>query len=234
MLFLQLLFQGMVDLPRFLPDLGQVFFDDRVLFQIFPDEHQRKADQQKAAADPDGPAAQQRSAPAADAGPDGKQQDDAKVPQHPVPGLRFVGLAPDAQRLHAAAQVTDAHGAGKGVAVHLAESLHLHGAGKRDDGVGQQVLLLRQKAHEEQQQPFAQHHQLPPVERAHLPEALPHFFSGEHPQRKGAQRHQIMQHPLPVAIHQVGAEQHDIAGLCVGKHFAPEQVGIGVLQAAGQ
>ena len=34
-----------------------------------------------------------------------------------------------------------------------------------------------------------------------------------------------MQHPLPVAIHQVGAEQHDIAGLGVGKHFAPEQIG---------
>ena len=75
MLFLQLLCQGMVNLPRFLPDLGQVFFDDGVLFQIFPDEHQRKADQQKAAADPDGPAAQQRSAPAADAGPDGKYAD---------------------------------------------------------------------------------------------------------------------------------------------------------------
>ena len=112
-------FQGLADLPRFLPDLGQVFFDGGVLFQIFPDEHQRKADQQKAAAEPDGPAAQQRSAPAADAGPDGKQQDDAKVPQHPVHGPRFVGPAPDAQRLHAAAQVTDAHGAGKGVAVQM-------------------------------------------------------------------------------------------------------------------
>ena len=145
-----------------------------------------------------------------------------------------MGLAPDAKGLHAAAQVADAHGTGKGVAVHLAESLHLHGAGKRNDGVCQQVLRLRQKAHRKQQQHLAQHHQLPPVQPLHCLKVLPHFFCDQHPQRKSAQGHQIVQHLIPPAIHDVGAQQHDIAGLGIGKHLAPEQIGIGVLQAAGQ
>ena len=53
LLLLQFLLQGAVDLPGLLPDGGQVFFDDRVLFQFLPDEHQRKADQQKATGEPD-------------------------------------------------------------------------------------------------------------------------------------------------------------------------------------
>ena len=224
----------MVDLPGLLPDLGKVFFDHRVLFQILTNEHQRKTDQQQPAGDPDGSAAEPDAALAANAGAQSKQQNDAKIAQHPVFGLGVAGAAPDTQGLHAAAQVADAHGAGKGVAVHLAERLHLHGAGKGDDGVGQQVLLLRQKAHKEQQQHLAQHHQLPPVEPLHVPEVLLHLFGGQHAQRKGAQGHQIMQHPLPVSVHQVGTEQHDVAGLRVGKYLAAEQVGVGVLQAAGQ
>ena len=65
LLLLQFLLQGAVDLPGLLPDGGQIFFDDRVLFQFLPDEHQRKADQQKAAGEPDGSAAQLRRALAA-------------------------------------------------------------------------------------------------------------------------------------------------------------------------
>ena len=140
-----------------------------------------------------------------------------------------MGVAPDAKGLHAAAQVTDTHGTGKGVAVHLAESLHLHGAGKRNDGVGQQVLRLRQKAHREQQQHLAQHHQLPPVQPLQCLKVLPQFFRSQHPQRKGTQRHQIVQHLVPLAIHDIGAQQHDIAGLGIGKHLAPEQIGVGIL-----
>jgi hypothetical protein len=43
-----------------------------------------------------------------------------------------------------------------------------------------------------------------------------------------------VQHLIPPAIHDIGAQQHDIAGLCIGKHLAPEQIGVGILQAAGQ
>lgn len=95
-----------------------------------------------------------------------------------------MGLAPDAKGLHAAAQVADAHGTGKGVAVHLAESLYLHGAGEGNNGVGQQVLRLRQKAHREQQQHLAQHHQLPPVQPLHRLKVLPHFSAARTPSAK--------------------------------------------------
>ena len=96
------------------------------------------------------------------------------------------------------------------------------------------MALASRFCSKEQQQHLAQHHQLPPVEPLHVPEVLLHLFGGQYAQRKGAQGHQIMQHPLPVPVHQVGTEQHDVAGLRVGKYLAAEQVGVGVLQAAGQ
>ena len=43
-----------------------------------------------------------------------------------------------------------------------------------------------------------------------------------------------MEHPVPLTVHQVGTQQHDVAGLGVGKNLTPEQVGIGILQSAGQ
>lgn len=82
--FLQFPLQGAVDLPRLLPDGGQILFDDRVLLQFLPDEHQRKADQQKAAGDPDGSAAQLRRAFTAQPSPQREQQDDAEVTHHPI------------------------------------------------------------------------------------------------------------------------------------------------------
>ena len=150
-----------------------------------------------------------------------------------APGGAVARHEPAAQRIHAAAQVADAHGAGKGVAVHLAEGLHLHRAGKRDQRVGHQIPLLREEADHEQHHDLAQHHQLPPVEPLHLLEFLAQQFRREHAQRKEAQRHQIVQHRTPVALDQLHAAQHDVAGLCIGKHLAAIQIGINVLQAAG-
>ena len=57
----------------------------------------------------------------------------------------------------------------------------------------------------------------------HCLKVLPHFFHSQHPQRKGAQRHQIVQHLIQPAINDVGAQQHDIAGLGIGKHLAPKR-----------
>ena len=58
-----------------------------------------------------------------------------------------------AKRLGAAAHVADAHGACVGVAAHLSEGLHLHGAHKGNDGVGESINRLRQKADGEKQEP---------------------------------------------------------------------------------
>ena len=54
-----------------------------------------------------------------------------------------MGLAICTQGFHAAADVTDTHGAGKGKAVDLAECLYLHGAGKGNHGIGNQIKPFR-------------------------------------------------------------------------------------------
>ena len=231
-LFLQFLLESPVDLPCLLPDLSQILFDRRVFFDFFPNEHERKAYQQQPAGDPDGLSCQPRCAHASNTGTHREQQNDAKITHHPVLNFRFMGLAPDAECFHTAAQVTNAHGAGKCIAVHLAERLHLHCAGEGNDGVCQQVLLLWQKANNEQQKHFAQHHQLPPVKPLHVAKALPHLFCHQYAQRKSTQRNQIVQHPIPLTIHDVGTQQHDVAGLCICKHLTAEQIRIGILQPA--
>lgn len=38
----------------------------------------------------------------------------------------------------------------------------------------------------------------------------------------------------PLAVKQIGAAQHDVARLGIGKYLAPAEIGIGVLQAAGE
>ena len=68
--------------------------------------------------------------------------------------LSILGSAARHEGFHAAAEVADAHGAGKGIAVHLTECLNLHGAGKGNQGVCQHVQGLRQQSHRQQQQNF--------------------------------------------------------------------------------
>ena len=48
-------------------------------------------------------------------------------------------------------------------------------------------------------------------------------------QRKGEQRHQIVQHPRQVPVKGSLAHQHDVAGLGVGKHFTAPDIGVGIL-----
>ena len=84
-------------------------------------EHQAKAHKQQKAGDPDGAHPPQGDQTAAQAGAQGKQTDDAKVVQGLVQGARGADLA---VRQHRASiplrQVSDAHGAGKSIAVHFA------------------------------------------------------------------------------------------------------------------
>ena len=119
-----------------------------VLFQ----EHQAEADEEQQAGKPDGPAAHGGQCKAAKAGTQREQEDDGEVVKRLAEGFGAAAHQPCAEGIHAAAQIADAHGAGEGIAVHLAEGLYLHGAGEGDEGVGQQIQLLRQKAHDEEQQ----------------------------------------------------------------------------------
>ena len=135
-------------------------------------------------------------------------------------GFGAAAHQPCAEGVHAAAQIADAHGAGEGIAVHLAEGLYLHGAGEGNEGVGQQIQLLRQKAHDEEQQDLEQHHQLTPVEPLHPLELEADELGHKNAQRKGAQRHQVAQCLAPLARKQLDGHQHDVAGLGVGEDLA--------------
>ena len=203
-----------------------------LFFQIFPDEHHakltsRKPQQIQMARPPS-------SAPAADAGPDGINS--RMMPKYRTIrslACRFVGL----RQMHNASTPRCAR-----------SPMHMVLARRSHPPCGSLPAWRRQtrrwrwpagSAFPAAESPRGTAAAPSPSTTScrqwsvHLPEALPHFFGAV----SAAQRHAVPDNAksaLPVAIHQVGAEQHDIAGLGVGKHFAPEQIGIGVLQAAGQ
>ena len=83
-----------------------------------------------------------------------KQKDDTEVVHCFIDGLRVVSQAIGAKRLHTASQVSDAHGAGKSVAVDFAEGLYLHGAGEGNHGIRQKIPLARQEAYQQQEKDF--------------------------------------------------------------------------------
>ena len=60
-----------------------------------------------------------------------------------------------------------------------------------------------------------------------------HLNGHEDAQGKGQNGQQVVQGGPEPAGEQVGAQQHDVAGLGVGKHLPPAAVGVGVLEAAG-
>ena len=207
----------------------QLFFEGFLVLQVLKffqllnvlfQEHQAEADEEQQAGKPDGPAAHGGQCKAAEAGPQREQEDYGEVVHRLAEGFGVAAHQPCAEGIHGAAQIADAHGAGERVAVHLAERLHLHRAGKRHQRIGGHIKRVGDEPDAEQQQNFHHQHQLPPVEPLHLLEFLAQQFRREHAQRKEAQRHQIVQHRTPVALDQLHAAQHDVAGLCIGKHLA--------------
>ncbi len=72
-----------------------------------------------------------------------EQEDDGEVVERLVLGGAVARHEPTAQRVHAAAQVTDTHRGGIAIAVYLTEGLYLHRTGEGDEGVGHQIPFLR-------------------------------------------------------------------------------------------
>ena len=143
--------------------------------------------------------------------------------------LGIAGAHPSAEGFHAAPQVADAHGAGEAVAVHFPEGLYLHGAGKRDDGVGQHVPLLWKETDRKQQNDLAQNDQLPPMERLQRLEPPVHHLGDENAKRKGQQRDEIVKDFIPLPGKQVVAQKNDVAGLGIGEDLSAKEVGISIL-----
>lgn len=63
----------------------------------------------------------------------------------------FAGVVVMDKSLDTAPQISNAHGAGILVGVDLAESLNLHGAGKRNQSVSQKIQLCREKSDQKKQ-----------------------------------------------------------------------------------
>ena len=92
-----------------------------------------------------------------------------------------------------------------------------------------QIQRVGQEPYPEQQQNFHHQHQLPPVQALGLAVADMDGLGHCHAQRKGEQRHQIVQHPRQVPVKGGLTHQHDVAGLSVGKYLAAANVGVSVL-----
>ena len=198
------------------------------------DEHDKKAHRQQRAGEPDPADAEARREQCAEPRAGGEHADHAEVRQRLVQHLAVMRVEVDAQRLRAAAHVADAHGAGIGMAAHLAEGLYLHGADEGHNGVCGRIDRLRQKAHGEEKHNLREEDKLTPVDALHVLEAAVDAFGDEDPQHEREQRDEIVQAPVPVALEETGAEEHDVARLGVGEYAAAAEVGIGVLQAAGE
>ena len=99
-----------------------------LLFLCLFYKHHEKAYCQQSAGKPDRAdgknVCQQRAKPGAER----EQADHAEIRQRLVEYFLIPRMEVGAQRLRSAAHIADAHGAGVGVAPHLAEGLHLHGA----------------------------------------------------------------------------------------------------------
>ena len=140
----------MCNFPGFLMKVMQVilyglfFFKDfRMLFELLLNEHQQEAYKQQQAGDPYGTKSKECDEAAAKPGTECEQEDDTEVMGSLIQGFFVMGPAICTQGFHAATDVTDTHGTGKGKAVDLAECLNLHGAGKGNHGIGNQIKMIR-------------------------------------------------------------------------------------------
>ena len=218
-------------------------------------QHQNKSGQQKQTGYPDCAQSQNQDETAAHSGAKRKEKDNAEIVQCFGKILPVVRDAAGAEGFHAAADISDTHGAGKGIAVHFPESLHLHGAGKGYQGVCRKIQRLRKKSDKKQQKHLQHKDKLPPVQPplketvkpprtpvtlplpvrpsgCHLPAEMPDHLRRRHSEGKGEQRHEIAEGCMPVFCEKTFTEQNNISGLRVGKYAAAGKIRVGILQSA--
>lgn len=197
-------------------------------------KHHEKAYCQQSAGKPDRAdgknVCQQRAKPGAER----EQADHAEIRQRLVQDRDIARVEIRAQRLGAAAHVADAHGACVGVAAHLSEGLHLHGAHKGNDGVGESINRLRQKADGEKQDYLGQNYELPPVYTLHVFIMPVDALGNENTEHKGQHRNKISSAVRPFSVEEICAQQDDVARLRVCENLTAAKIGVRILQTAGQ
>ena len=204
-----------------------------MLFELLLNEHQQEAYKQQQAGDPYGMQSPKCDEAAAKPGTECEQEDDTEIMGSLIQGFFVMGLAICTQGFHAAADITDTHGAGKGKAVDLAEGLDLHGTGKRNQSIGNQIELIRKETDQKQQQNFQNQNQLTPVNAFCPLILLTNQLGSSNSESKENNRDEIVQRGAEIAGKNMLAEQNDIAGLGVGEYLSAGNISIGILQTAG-
>lgn len=134
-----------------------------MFFDFFFDKHHQKSDEKKSAGNPYRSHAKQRDTVTADTCADGKKKDDTPVTQGFMQCVSIAGSDKSTQGVCSASDIADAHSAGKGVTIDFTETLYLHGTGKGNNSIGQQIKSGWQKSHSQQKKDFKYKNQLPPV-----------------------------------------------------------------------
>lgn len=114
-------------------------------------KHEQKDDEEKDAGNPQSLHSPVRDKNASRACSHSKGKDDAEIMERTMKESFLAGAFVMDKSLNPASQVTNAHGTGVLVRVHLAEGLNLHGTGKRNQGVGQKVQTGREIANQKKQ-----------------------------------------------------------------------------------
>ena len=122
------------------------------LDRFFRHRHDQKADQKQSVADPDAGDAVGLGQNATKPGSDSKKEDDPEVVKTCPQGVFFFVAQICGKSSCAASEISDAHGGRVAVAMHLAERLYLHGAGKRYKGGCDHIQRMGDKSHDTQDQ----------------------------------------------------------------------------------
>ena len=134
------------------------------LDRFFRHSHDQKADQEQPVADPNAGDAVGLGQNATKPGSDSKKEDDPEVVKTCPQGVFFFVAQISRKSSGAASEISDAHGGRVAVAMHLAERLYLHGAGKRYKGSGDHIQGMGNKSHDTKDQHFHKDNELAPVE----------------------------------------------------------------------
>ena len=111
----------------------------------------------------------------------------------------------------------------------LSERLHLHGAGERNHGVGDQVPRVWHQADCQENDNLQHQHHLPPMQTLRLLIRFTDHLGDCDAKRKKQQRHGIMQRCEPVTFVKCLPKQHEVACLGIGEYLTAGNVRVSIL-----